>query len=195
MPKRDPEHMNAQRERILRATIECIARKGVEGMSMADIRKESGLSTGAIYVHFANKEDIVAEALRYGIVDALEFPGDWPAFKALVANLDDQLGFGIETIVRTRLHLRAEAARPGRLHDVFKPILEEALVILSDHLQDMADRGEIALTMTARQTAQAMSAFVDGTLWLALAIDRPFAEVKEDLALGLDRFVAAPVGV
>lgn len=192
MPKRDSEHMNAQRERILRATIECIARKGVEGMSMADIRQQAGLSTGAIYVHFANKEDIVAEALRYGIVDAVEFPGDWAAFKALIANLDDQLGFDIETIVRTRLHLRAEAARPGRLHDAFRPILEEALSILSDHLQGMADRGAIGLKMTARQTAQGMSAFVDGSLWLALAIDRPLEDLKAELALGLDQFVEMP---
>jgi AcrR family transcriptional regulator len=192
MPKRDPEHMNAQRERILRATIECIARKGVEGMSMADIRQQAGLSTGAIYVHFANKEDIVAEALRYGIVDALEFPDDWPSFRALIANLDDQLGFDIETIVRTRLHLRAEAARPGNLHDVFKPILEEALAILSDHLQAMADRGAIGLKMSPRETAQGMSAFVDGSLWLALAIDRPLEDLKPELALGLDQFVEVP---
>ena len=189
MPKRDPEHMQAQRERILRATIACIARRGVEGMSMADIRQEAGLSTGAIYVHFANKEEIVAEALRYGVVDALEFPKDWASFKALISSLNDQMGFDIGTIARTRLHLRAEAANPGALHDVYKPILDQALGILADHLQGMEETGEIRLKTSAAQTAQMMSAFVDGMLWMALAIDRPIEELKSELASGLDLFV------
>ncbi|MFD1961006.1 TetR/AcrR family transcriptional regulator [Novosphingobium panipatense] len=47
--------------------------KGVEGMSLADIRKECELSTGAIYTHFSNKEEIVAEALRYGLVSGSSF--------------------------------------------------------------------------------------------------------------------------
>lgn len=191
MPKRDPEHMQAQRERIIRATIACIARRGVEGMSMAEIRKEAGLSTGAIYGHFANKEEIVAAALRYGVVDALEFPKDWASFKALVSSLDDQLGFDIKTVARLRLHLRAETANPGALHDVYKPILNQALCVLTDQLRAMEDAGEIRLRTSAEQTAQRMSAFVDGMLWMALAIDRPLEELKSELASGLDSFVDA----
>lgn len=59
------DHMNAQRERIILAALGCIARKGVEGTSMADIWKEAGLSAGALYVHFRNKNDLVAQCLRF----------------------------------------------------------------------------------------------------------------------------------
>jgi AcrR family transcriptional regulator len=191
MPKRDAEHMKGQRERILRATIECIAQKGVEGMSMADIRKQSGLSTGAIYLHFANREEIVAEALRYGVVRAIDLPDDWASFKALMANLDSQMGFDIETVVRTRLHLRAECAHPGRVHDLFRPILEDAIDIVAAHLESMAASGALILKMPARQTALGMSAFVDGMLWMALATDRPLLDLKPELSAGLDLFVTA----
>lgn len=189
MPKRDATHMNAQRERILRATIECIARKGVEGMSLGDIRKQSGFSTGAIYTHFANKEDIVAEALRYGVIDMLDLPGDWHSLKRMICGLENQLDFDIETIARLRLHLRAECTRPGKLHDIYRPILEDAVDMIAQHLARQQDSGEIRLALPARQTALAINAFVDGTLWMALSIDRPFGDLKSELSDGLDRFV------
>ena len=78
MPKRDPIHMSAQRERIVRATIGCIADKGVERTSITDICRKAGMSVGAIYVHFANKQEIVAAALSYGSMEAVDLPGDWP---------------------------------------------------------------------------------------------------------------------
>lgn len=191
MPKRDAAHMNAQRERILRATIECIALKGVEGMSLSDIRKQSKLSTGAIYTHFASKEEIVAEALRYGVIDILDLPEDWKSLKRTICGLENQLDFDIETIARLRLHLRAEGTRPGKLHDIYKPILEDAVDMIAQHLAKQAERGEIRLALPARQTALAINAFVDGSLWMALSIDRPFEDLKSELSDGLDRFVSA----
>ncbi|WIW90325.1 TetR/AcrR family transcriptional regulator (plasmid) [Sphingobium sp. V4] len=181
--------MSAQRERILRGTIACISRKGVEGMSLADIRKECALSTGAIYTHFSNKEEIVAEALRYGLVSGSSFPEDWLSFKRMIVNLDDQLGFDIATVVKTRLHLRAECANPGRLHDLYKPILEEALETLCALLTQLEAKGEITLKAPARQTALAISSFIDGMLWTALAMDRPLSALTPELAAGIDNFV------
>ena len=60
MPKRDVAHMQGQRERILRAAIRCISELGLESASIAAIRKEAGLSAGAIYTHFGGKDEIIA---------------------------------------------------------------------------------------------------------------------------------------
>lgn len=189
MPKRNPEHMSAQRERILRAVIECIADKGVERTSILDIRRKAGLSAGALYVHFANKDEMVAEALRYGSMTEATLPDTWTGFIRTASSLESQLGFDIETVVRIRLHLHAESVRPGRLHDLYRPILEGNLALLTDRLQRLADKGEIRLRMSARLTAVSMSALIDGMLWTALATDQALADLQPDIHAALSCLV------
>lgn len=192
MPKRDAAHMGAQRERIIRAAIECIADKGIERSSISDICERAELSAGALYVHFSNKDEIILAALRYGTLTETSLPDTWEEFKAMCSSLDDQLDFDIVTVVRNRLHLHAESARPGKLHDLYKPFLETSVRLLAERIQMFADRGEIALRMDARQTALSISAFIDGMLWNALATDRSFDETQAALAEGLEMFVVRP---
>ncbi|WP_350349241.1 TetR/AcrR family transcriptional regulator [Agromyces sp. G08B096] len=61
MPKVTEAHRVARRAEIVGAAIRCFARKGYRGTSMADIIQESGLSAGAIYGHFAGKQELFAE--------------------------------------------------------------------------------------------------------------------------------------
>lgn len=187
--------MTAQRTRILRATIECIAEKGVEGTSIANICKRADLSAGALYVHFRNKDDILAETVRYGALQVLDLPDDWPSFKAVIISFEDQHGFDIVTVVRTRLHLNAEFVRSGRLHDIGRPLLQQNLFALAAHLQRMHDSGSVELRFSAEQTAVNISAFIDGMLWIALADDRPLDEIRAEMSAGLDCFVASAHGV
>ncbi|MGI4800294.1 MAG: TetR/AcrR family transcriptional regulator [Janthinobacterium lividum] len=189
MPKRDPDHMAAQRTRILRATIECIAARGVEGTSIAEICRLAGLSTGALYVHFRNRDDILAETVRYASSATQDFPDDWPSFKAKAVSFEDMHGFDLVTVMRVRMHLHAEFVRAGLLHDVFRPLLENTLSALARHLQKMHDSGSVALRFSARQTAVSISAYIDGMVWIALASDRPLEELRPELSAGLDALV------
>jgi AcrR family transcriptional regulator len=193
MPKRDAAHMDAQSEKIIRAAIECIGDTGIERTSVADICRKASLSAGALYVHFSNKDEIILAALRYGTMTESTLPGTWRQLKAMASSLDSQLGLDIKTVVRVRLHLHAESAHAGKLHDVYKPFLEESVRLLAHRLQQFADNGEIGLRMDARQTALSISAFIDGMLWNALATDQSLEETKVALADGLDVFVTQPV--
>ena len=186
--------MSAQRTRILRATIECIAERGVDGTSIASICKRADLSAGALYVHFRDKDDILAETVRYGALQPLDLPDDWPSLKAMMVSFEDQHGFDIVTVVRTRLHLNAEFVRSGRLHDMGRPLLRRMLSALAAHLQRMHDDGSIQLRFSAGQTAVNISAFIDGMLWIALAGDRPLDEVRAEMSAGLDCFVTSTHG-
>jgi AcrR family transcriptional regulator len=64
MPKVSDAHRASRREQIIAAALTCFARKGFQRTSMADIVAESGLSPGAIYLHFESKQQIVLEAAR-----------------------------------------------------------------------------------------------------------------------------------
>jgi AcrR family transcriptional regulator len=82
MPRVSDEYMASRREEILEAAKGCFARDGFHATSMRDIYRESGLSAGAVYNHFASKEEIVQalgeERLRLAQAqrDALELIED-----------------------------------------------------------------------------------------------------------------------
>lgn len=69
MPKVTEEYRTARRDEIVTAAIRCIQRTGYSGTSMADIIAESGLSTGAIYGHFAGKREIFLAVAEH-VLDA-----------------------------------------------------------------------------------------------------------------------------
>ncbi len=66
MPKLSKEQLNQVKEQIMRAAIACVARKGFHQTTMRDICKEAKLSIGAVYNHFKNKEEILAEVTKGG---------------------------------------------------------------------------------------------------------------------------------
>jgi AcrR family transcriptional regulator len=63
MPKVTEEHRVARRQQIAQAALRCFTRTGFQQTSMADIIAESGLSAGAIYGHYKNKEELVELAV------------------------------------------------------------------------------------------------------------------------------------
>jgi AcrR family transcriptional regulator len=65
MPKRNASYMEGQRKRIVLAAYRCFRRDGLHQSSMADICAEAKLSMGAIYGHFASKEEILFGVFGY----------------------------------------------------------------------------------------------------------------------------------
>lgn len=192
MPKRDPGHMNAQRERIILAAIACIARKGVEGTSMADIWKEAGLSAGALYVHFENKEDLITQCLRFELAPDRAPPATWDELKERMLDFGARPGLDATIVTRARIHLRAACINPGDLHDIMRGFLNGQIVDLTGWIQRLVREGIIALRTDADQTAAAICAHVDGMLWMALATDRPLDQYLPEISAGLDQLITRP---
>ncbi|WP_394940640.1 TetR/AcrR family transcriptional regulator [Psychromicrobium sp. YIM B11713] len=59
MPKVSEQYRKDRRRQIVSAVLNCFARKGIKATSINDIIVESGLSAGAIYGHFSNKDELV----------------------------------------------------------------------------------------------------------------------------------------
>ena len=51
-------------DRIVRTAAKRFRQKGLEGVGIADLMKEVGLTVGGFYKHFDSREDLVVEALR-----------------------------------------------------------------------------------------------------------------------------------
>ena len=54
-----------RREQLIKATINCVAKRGFSATTMADITKEAGLSLGIVNLHFKSKEKLLLETLKY----------------------------------------------------------------------------------------------------------------------------------
>jgi len=60
------------RERILRAAARAIRRHGYEGVGVADVMREAGLTHGGFYAHFASRDALLAQAAEQAGLESLE---------------------------------------------------------------------------------------------------------------------------
>src|ERR687898_1841511 len=58
MPRVSKDHLDARRQEILSAARTCFARHGYEGATVRRLEQETGLSRGAIFHHFRDKESL-----------------------------------------------------------------------------------------------------------------------------------------
>ena len=58
------DHKIKTHQRIVRVAAKRLREKGLEGVAIADLMKELGLTVGGFYKHFDSRDDLVVEALR-----------------------------------------------------------------------------------------------------------------------------------
>lgn len=58
-----------RRGEILKAALDCFTERGVQATTIEEIRARSGASTGSIYHHFTNKEQLAGELYLHGLDD------------------------------------------------------------------------------------------------------------------------------
>lgn len=105
VPKVSPEHKERRRREILDAARGCFARHGYEGATVARLEDATGLSRGAIFNYFPNKEAIFIELAAESSERLAEV---WlrQGFRALldeiVAEDPDWLAVQLEAVRRVR---------------------------------------------------------------------------------------------
>jgi AcrR family transcriptional regulator len=105
VPKVTQEHLDARRAEILDGARRAFAEHGYEGATVARLEEATGLSRGAIFHYFENKNDLFVELAmemntRFG--DILLDAGLHDAFRALTAESPEWLAVLIETESRMR---------------------------------------------------------------------------------------------
>ncbi len=73
-PRRRAVSKQERREQLIKATMRCIARKGLSKTTMADVTSTAKLSMGIVNLHFVSKEKLLVETLRYV---AEEYKAGW----------------------------------------------------------------------------------------------------------------------
>lgn len=60
-----PSRKELSHQRIVEAAARALRRSGHDGVGVAEVMKEAGLTHGGFYAHFASREALIAEAIAY----------------------------------------------------------------------------------------------------------------------------------
>jgi len=105
VPKVTQEHLYARRTQILDGARRAFAEHGYEGATVARLEEATGLSRGAIFHYFCNKQDLfvaLAWDLNTRLGDILLERGLADAVRALTEESPEWLGVLIEAQTRLR---------------------------------------------------------------------------------------------
>ncbi|MQA24658.1 MAG: TetR family transcriptional regulator [Micromonosporaceae bacterium] len=117
MPRVSQDHLDARRREILAGARACFARHGYEGATVRRLEEETGLSRGAIFHHFRDKESLflaVAGDDAAAMVDTVARNGLVQVMRDLVtrANSPEVVGWlGTQLEVSRRLRTDPEFAK------------------------------------------------------------------------------------
>ena len=146
------------RERLLDAAARVFELKGYEGATVAQIAKEAGVSSGAIYAHYSTKAELLVDALRAHkerATAALFPPGRRTSVAALLAALGARLG--------TRDHeataLLAEALLASRRDAELAQVLATALGDREQLMVALISRGQTAGELTVDVSPESAARF------------------------------------
>ncbi|MEZ4870018.1 MAG: TetR/AcrR family transcriptional regulator [Caldilineaceae bacterium] len=190
-------------ERILNATAELIIRYGYDKMSMNDIADAAGISKGAIYLHFASKDELF-EAIFYR-----EFRAYAERWHERI--LADPQGGTIGGIYKATLYainnspfMTAVVKQDPRLlgnylrkpNNIFAGM--EAPSLRSEFITAMQAAGVVRRDIDPTVVAHIMDIISYGLVGIAdtkpAAASPPFDEVMATIAEMMDRLLTPPAG-
>jgi AcrR family transcriptional regulator len=164
VPKVPPEHLERRREQILSGARRCFARHGYEGATVVRLEREIGLSRGAIFHYFGNKENLflaLVERDSERIFRAWAEQGFASAVRTVTEDDPAWLGVYTELTRRLRTDSKFRARYVGRQEGPFDSLLQA--------IQRDQKAGRIRDDVPARDIAKLQELVLDG-LWTLTAI-------------------------
>ncbi len=175
------------REKLLRTAGRLFRERGVDGVGVAEISQQAGLTHGALYAQFGSKDALVAEALA----DGLRRGEERLAIRATPPTLAELLGYYLSTERRDDFGgscpMAASFSEIGRQDETVSAHFSAGFEQMVDTLQ--ATLGKAPLASSDRQRAIAMSAAMIG----GLAVARGTVKSNPDFSAEILAAVAAVV--
>ncbi len=195
MPRLTPARRAARREQVLQAAIRAVIRSGFQGMTMADVIAESGLSAGAVYGYFASKNDLlvaVAETHLHGLEElvASRLSPDPPISPAdLLELLIEQVRImadqpeGDLTVVIVQIW--GQAVLGGEVCDIMAPRVGLLYDTICDAARCWREHGMIAADADPEAVARVFTSLLPGYMLQRLVLGEI---APADYAAGLRAF-------
>lgn len=124
--------------RLVAAAVQVFAERGYEGARVTDIARQAGLSSGAIYAHYASKAELLVDAIRAHGPDELHQLLETGDVRTPLPDLLLQLAGALEHRDRTQGSLLVEAVAASRRDPELAALFRNAV----------AGREELLATLT-----------------------------------------------
>jgi AcrR family transcriptional regulator len=166
MPKK-VDH-DARREELVLAAWRVIAANGIDEVTIRDIARESGYSSGVLAHYFKNKDDLLAHALRLShtrIRKRYDAEVETPvAADALKAILIDNLPMDEQRDMETRIEMSfwARALRNEELHEIQQKESETLRELLRELVERAQKDKAISKKHDREEILELLGAMIDG---------------------------------
>lgn len=172
MPKVVPEYKEEAKKKIITAGIEVLGRKGYCATTMDDIAAHLGVSKGALYLYFKNKDDLVVEVVKTMHTQTLNraceaFPNNAP-LDAWTTILDNSLNTDRE-YNSLFLEIMAMSARNQVIGKSFSEKTLFGVEVATLGIASQQHQGLVRKNADPRTLAMAILSIFDGLRILALA--------------------------
>jgi AcrR family transcriptional regulator len=166
MPKK-VDH-EARREELVLAAWRVIAARGIDEVTIREIARESGYSSGVLAHYFENKDDLLAHALRLSHTrirrrydDEVQAPVAADALKAILL---DNLPLDEQRDLETRIEMSfwARALRNEALHEIQQQESETLRALLRELVEKAQVDGAIAPEHDREEILELLGAVIDG---------------------------------
>ncbi|MFZ6011661.1 MAG: TetR/AcrR family transcriptional regulator [Bacteroidota bacterium] len=166
------------RQHIIEKTAPLFNSKGFDGTSLTDLTAATGLTKGALYGNFSNKDDMAAEAFRYSMkkVRALvnkKLEGKATYKRQLEALLDFYAQYVFDPPVAGGCPLLNTAIEADDHRVSMRKVVTKELMatvnFISDLLKKGTEAGEFHSNIDARQLGYSFFCAVEGALMFSRA--------------------------
>jgi AcrR family transcriptional regulator len=164
------------RQSIIEQTAPLFNKKGFDGTTLSDLTKATGLTKGALYGNFTDKEDIAMEAFKYSIRKVKSLVSDKvskaPTFKKqLIALLEFYAEYVITPPVPGGCPLLNSAVEADDYRLSMRKIVAKELISTVEFIASLVRKGikagEFVNTVKADELAYVLFCSVEGALMFA----------------------------
>ncbi len=146
------------RDRILSAAQRLFAERGFDRASMPEIAKASRITAGAIYKHFASKDDLFFEVVRR-VVDASELPStDLPQVVSAYTSRE------LTLLRRVAVEIHHASTAHPKVRNMLRRSIDTQIEQLRDGIRDAQRQGGAAPDLDAELLANAAMVFILGLM-------------------------------
>lgn len=161
-------HIDARIEDILSAALRVFGRKGAQAATMQEIATEAGLSAGAIYRYFENKDDLVRAVYEHAVTASRNLFAEAAASAESPLDALKMAGYlaldqesGADSCLDLDLTIAA-LREETELAEVYRATNKEVHAAIAGFVRTAQAAGEIGKELDAELLARVLLALVNG---------------------------------
>lgn len=180
---------NKRKQRIIDAAIEVLKENPIEETTVRKIAAKAGLTTGSLYHHYINKDEILFDVMKHSLLfthrlaESVKDERESKKGKELLAEIISEVTKRLSKVEEQKLHLLLLSDVIARNREIKEKYQKNYSEIIDNTANFFGDAFEIGNSEYKQRVASILVAAVDG-----MAIQQALEVLPEDLTIMIDAF-------